>query len=137
MSKLRKLGAAAAIFGVLSIPAIAAAQSGWDDGRQDGWAGGRRGGWSRGEGGGWRDRPVNPGEVGKWGGGDPRGPRWRGEGPAPDGYHYWRGGGGYPGTGEYRGGGRGRWHDGRFYPYGVGSCWRWSHRRQDWKWTCY
>lgn len=120
MFLLRRFVVAVAFVGGLAIPAVAVAQSGRGGGGQDGW----------------RDRPVSPGEVDKWGGGDPRGPRWRGEGPAPDGYNYGRGGA-YPGTGHYRGGGRGRWHGGRYYPYGVGSCWRWSNRRQDWKWICY
>ena len=58
---------------------------------------------------------------------------------APHGGHGYGGHGGY--HGGFRGGrgfrGGGRWWGGRWYGYGVGSCWRWSPFYGRWIWACY
>jgi hypothetical protein len=34
-------------------------------------------------------------------------------------------------------GGPGRWWGGRYWAYGVGSCWRWNPYTGGWIWVCY
>jgi hypothetical protein len=46
----------------------------------------------------------------------------------------WGGGPGGPGRG-YGPGGQ-RWWRGQWWAQGTGPCWRWSARRQNWKWVC-
>jgi hypothetical protein len=70
---------------------------------------------------------------GGWGGHGGGG--WGGHGGGGWGGHGWgwRGGGwGHPG---WRG--QGRYWRGRWWPYGVGSCWRYDPFFARWVWACY
>ena len=127
MSAFKNISLVAALIGALAMPVTAGAAGGGHGGGGQGGGGGHGGG---GHGGGGQGGGGQGG--GGWGGGGHGHGGWGGGG------HHggWGGGGHHGGWGGGGHHGGGRWWRGRWWDYGVGSCWRWHPYRQAWIWVC-